>query len=93
MTTETKTLTLSWDLYGSHFGVSLDVKSEVSDYSRKEIEAGLAAGRVMLVDAYGCAIAQYHSHYRADQAAGRGDFIIDPHNARVVQVLQAAQRV
>ena len=93
MTTETKmhTMNLSWSLYGQHYSIGLDVKSETTSYSIKEIEDGLAAGRVLLVDAYGCAIAQFHSQYRADQAAKRGDFIIEPNGGRTFQVLQTSQ--
>ena len=50
MTTETKkthNVYLSWELYGSTYSVEIESKSEVTDYSRQEIESGLASGRII----------------------------------------------
>ena len=80
MTSETKkthNVYLSWERYGSTYSVEIETKGEVTDYSREEIETGLAAGRTLIVDDYGCAIAQFHSAYRAESAARRGDYIIE----------------
>ena len=91
MTTETHIMNLSWELYGSSFSLSLDVTSEVTNYSVREIEEGLAAGRMMLIDERGDAIAQFNSHYRAERAASRGDFLIEPYGGRVTKLIQATQ--